>query len=117
MGYNYITFTTEEHIVQRSVSINNVLSTLRDDRKMHWLRIISISWGCLSFSSFFFLCAGSAKQFLENNILLNSKMGHSCKADCVTLKGRSWFPALNEQMLSSFHYILTSNILHTPFNC
>lgn len=53
MGYNYITFTSEEDIVQRSVSINNVLSALRDDRKLHWLGIIGVSWGSLSLSSFF----------------------------------------------------------------
>lgn len=72
MGYNYITFTSEEDIVQRSVSINNVLSALRDDRKLHWLGIIGVSWGSLSF--FLFSCAGSTTQLLENNILLKSKM-------------------------------------------
>lgn len=105
-----------------NVSINNVLSALRDDRKLHWIKNyqhqLRLRLSLLFFFLIqFFMCLIDSLQFLENNIFLKSKILRSCKADQVTFKGRNWFLALCEQMLSSFHYILTSYILHIPFNC
>lgn len=65
-----------------NVSINNALSALRDDMKLYWIKDYSIRQGCCSLGfSFFFLCVPDSLQFLKNNILLKSKILHSCKPD------------------------------------